>query len=336
MSIKDNPNFFQITRQPIKQTAKIYRLSDLFCAVIENISITFGINDMRNILLIDLHIPETSLRQPLLNVLEEVVLHYCKTWKGWEKSTDYYRNHFNIQIGFLDILKFIRVKCKTVIEQSQVYIKEVEKSRLEETTSVTDPSTCPYKLTIVGPPSILNTSVAVIKNDDILITQHDETPWRTITHSALLNWPFVSVEVKLLDLELKRVNTHNLQRYIAKADQKIPVPETEFISEVTKLSDTGKPYTHTFFNFYFIQLFNVLQKIQGIKESRIRELQSICTQFLMDVKEMNIAHGSMCTNTTVQFNIGQHKYSLSKLTNNENTNGLKQLIILNTSFHKLI
>ncbi|KAF5294396.1 hypothetical protein FQR65_LT10761 [Abscondita terminalis] len=327
MSIKDNPNFFQITRQPIQQTAKTYRLLDLFRAVIDDVSITLGVNDMRNILLVDLNVPETNLRQPLLNVLEEVILHYCKTWKGWEKSIDYYKDQFNFQIGFLEILRFIREKCKIVIEQSHVYIEEVAKSQLEETTLVTDPSkpTCPYKLTIGGPPSILNTLVAVIKNDDILIKQHEETPWRTLTASEFLNWPFVSVEVKLLDLELKRVNTHNFQRYIAKANQKLPLPESKFISEVTKLSKDGKPYTHTFFNFYFIQLFNILRKIQG--ESRISELQHIYTQFLMDIKEMNI-HESMCTNTTVQFNIGKQKYSRSKLmvgTNNENKNGLRAI-----------
>lgn len=327
ISINNHSDFFRIKRVPFEQTAKKYRLKDVFTAVIDFTPLTLGTNDMKSILLEDLHINDINLRQPLLNVLEGTVLHYLKTWDGWKLPVGSYKRDFEFQVAFIKLCHYLTLKCNFVIRHAKEYIQELSKSSTYNSQAGTLSNTdCVYKVVIGGPPSILNTIVALIRDDDIVVRQHAEHSWTTVTLKEFLNWPYVSVEVKLLDLHLKRVNSHKFQRYIAKTNQKISFSENEFISKVTKFSEDAKPYTHTFFRFYFIQLFNVLQKLEGVNATRVKELQEVYTQFLDDVKEMNIANGSMCTDTAVSFQIGNQKYARSKFISKKDEKNEKESI----------
>ncbi|KAK4874904.1 hypothetical protein RN001_014264 [Aquatica leii] len=261
-SINSDASFFLVEIVPIENTASNYSLRHVFIAISNSCSLILNSNDMKRILSEDLGIADTNLRQPLLNVLEATVMHYLKIWDGWKRPAGSYSTESNFEVAFVSLRQYLSSKCNFVIQHADEYIQEI----------------CDYKLIIAGPPSILDSIVTSIKNDDILV-DHAVYAWRDLRFSEFLNWPFVSVEVKLLDLHLKR-NKVLFQR------------------------------------FYVIQLLVVLQKIR-VEASVIKALAEIYHQFLEDVREMNIAHGSMCTNTTVSFQIGKQKYTRSKLVPNE-------------------
>lgn len=85
--------------------------------------------------------------------------------------------------------------------------------------------------------------------------------------NEILNWPHVSVDVKLPDIHLSRSNVHKFHRYIAVCSDNRTSADKKLISHIKKIKDDeseSKVYSYDFILYYLNQLTDTIKKIPGV------------------------------------------------------------------------
>ncbi|KAK4874906.1 hypothetical protein RN001_014266 [Aquatica leii] len=299
LPINNNPNFCLIEVLPrgeIREGIFIY-LKDVFDAILNRSKLTLDVDDIKYILQHDLRINVSRFLPEIVNIFLEAFLYYCKCWRGWENTRKCLMENEALYKSFC---RYLLNKYIFILMSIDVHLHQIPRKKNANTQTISvDFVTCPYELIIGNEPIITNNIV------------RDEKPWTKLAPMEFLNWPHLAVEIKLLDIHVRRVNTLKIDRYIGCGNRKSTL-NPEFITHITSTSNTESSYTHSFFVFYFNQLFDVIKKIPSVNTQRVKELEDFFTAFLEDIKEINIGMGSMQTATTVGFHIGNAAYYRAK------------------------
>ncbi|KAB0794147.1 hypothetical protein PPYR_13767, partial [Photinus pyralis] len=289
-------------------------LYSLFETIVTAQPLEVNRSKMESILNCDLKIITNYLDRRLVSVLCEALAYYTSMWPGWlHLTTDL---PLQESLEFEQFRQHLINKCNHILQHaSEHYDNKTLLDKGTQTDSlIGKKELAPYDLVIGGTPTFINNLAFTKRGDDIIVKQHTERPWRDLTVPQFLNWPHVSVSLKLPDISLTRANRHKVHRYIALDGDTVVFPEIRFIDYITKIKPGAdfKPYSYLFFFYYFLQLNIVLQKIPKVSRERLNELAIISAEFLNDIKEMSVCNSTMSTHTKVGFNIGKSHYIRSK------------------------
>ncbi|KAK5640816.1 hypothetical protein RI129_009363 [Pyrocoelia pectoralis] len=294
----------------------IVTIKEIFIAYLSSSKLSVHALDVIAILQNDCKVTVVNLIDDIVNLLMDGFFYYCKVWPGWRKKPQYLDGEISFNLWHKQFIEYLSYKCTELLEKTKKYccgrkstMITAEAQTEETNTSIDD---CPYKLVIGGHPTIINNIAILTRDENIYIKQHPIKSWVPLTVAEFVNWPFVAVELKILDMHFERVNAHNFTRYITIDHSELNITDTNFITHIKKNSILARSYTYVYFKFYIKQLFEVLSKISLIDAEYLAQLKSVCEQFLEDIKEMNINDGSMQSHTTVRFHIGNFKYYRQK------------------------
>ncbi|KAB0793460.1 hypothetical protein PPYR_13080 [Photinus pyralis] len=293
----------------------IVTIKEIFIAFLSSSKLQVHALDLTAILRNDCSLSIANVSHDIINLLIDGFLYYCKVWPGWVRKTEYLNGKIAFNVWHKQFKEYISYKCSALLDRAKKHLQQnsnliTVETQTEETS--TDCYQCPYKLVIGGHPTIINNIAILTRDENIYIKQHPIKPWAPLTVAEFINWPFVAVELKLLDLHIERVNAHNFSRYITIDHSELNISDREFITHIKKHSLLARSYFYVYFRFYIEQLFEVLSSIGKISTDHLCNLKMICEQFLEDIREMNINGGSMQTHTTVGFHIGNFKYYRQK------------------------
>ncbi|KAF2879293.1 hypothetical protein ILUMI_26885 [Ignelater luminosus] len=326
---KTIPDFSLVTFLPPSKHAKEKpgERTDLFKffeAVIKSQELEVDQNQLEKMFCIDLTIDTAKLDKRLVGVLGEALVYYMTTWPGWQRSNEYSSGQLQCKEWYERFRQYLIFKSNFIIKNAPKFTEEVCKETKDETIqtdisiqmSEDDKRTAPYILNVSGPPSILNNIVFMEANGHVLIKQHKERPWCDLRMNEILNWPHVSVEVKLPDIYLSRSNVHKFHRYIAVWGDNRVSSDKKIVSHIKKINQDDenelKVYSYDFISNYLNQLTDTLKKLPGVEQARIQELETIFTEYLADIKEVDVYNCTMCTNMSVAYHIGKCKYIRNK------------------------
>ncbi|KAF5289739.1 hypothetical protein FQA39_LY03656 [Lamprigera yunnana] len=319
-------NFRLIKYVPTKSHFIKIDLIDIFDAVITATSLQIDKSQLASVCENDLHIDLKTYDEKLIKVICEALIYYMTVWPGWQRYHEYKSGTLQRNDWVEKYQKYLNFKIHFVIKSAMQYRKqqfEKHKKVDEKTTQTTQELTtsmsnnyAPYVVTIGGPPTTLNNLVFKEHNNDILLKQHKGKDWVEISCQQFLNWPNVSVTVKLPDISITRKNTHIYNRFVGLKGDTMIVPDMEDIVHITKTTEVKqvdlKPYTYNFFSYYFLQLNDVLSKISNIKQNRLDEIKAIFKEYLKDLQEMNLYNMTMCSNIMIGYRIGRCRYVRNK------------------------
>lgn len=316
MSTKEDNYLIRVIPRNRPKDLVIVTIKEIFIAYLSSSKLSVHTLDVIAILQNDCRITVNNLKDEIVNLLMDGFFYYCKVWPGWEKKSPYLNGEISFNIWHKQFIEYLSYKCRDLLEKTKKYCGErkptmkTAETQTEETSTSIDE--CPYKLVIGGHPTIINNIAILTRDENIYIKQHPIKSWVPLTVAEFINWPFVGVELKILNIHFERVNAHNFTRYITIDHSELNIIDTNFITRIKKHSILARSYTYLYFKFYIKQLFDVLSKIPLIDAEFLGHLKSVCEQFLEDIKEMNINDGSMQSHTSVGYHIGNFKYYRQK------------------------
>lgn len=286
-------------------------LYSLFKAVFNGRALDLNRRKMEYILNVDLKVITEHLDRRLVSVLSESLVYYTTLWPDWIILTDLPRRE---SADFERFTQYLNFKVNYIIKHAVEYHERKVTYEKGVQTEILKKQLAPYNLIIGGPASVINNLVFAKHGGDIIVKQHPEKQWQEIQVVQFLNWPYVSVTVKMPDISLTRCNAHKVNRYVALQGEQVVIPEIHYIDHITKTNPGADfvPYSYTFFFYYFLQLNIVLQKIPNVSAERLNELAVIFAEFLNDIKEMSVYNSTMSTHSSIGFNIGRCYYMRSK------------------------
>ncbi|KAF5294397.1 hypothetical protein FQR65_LT10762 [Abscondita terminalis] len=294
-------------------------LDTIFQAVLKGNSLEVDESTLKYIYENDLMVDVSKLTNCQFKLLGEALIYYMSVWPGWQSLDEYEKGKLDYKDWFKMYQMYLMHKYNYVMKTGFMYSKTSDEYDSKGTqTDQPVPSggkkVAPYAVTIGGPPEVLNNIVFIEDNGDILIKQHAGKPWDTLTLVEFLNWPHVSVEVKLPDLSFTRTVSHLYERYIGVKGDPMVVSDVRHIVSIKKLQSNAElqPYTYNFFECYIFQVINVLDQLSCVSKERLAELQIILMQFLKDIDEINVFNKTMSTNVCVSFHIGNSRYIRNK------------------------
>jgi len=318
------PDFETITFLPPGQQASTSGtktdLNRFFAAIVKCEKLEVGEQDFEHFF-IDLMISKEKLNWKLMRVLREALLYYISVWPGWQRNKQYFSGQLSYKAWFERFRQYLIFKSNFIVKNVSRFSDDVE--NVKDATVQTDFSNksiqkrlAPYTLIVGGPPAVLNNVVFLENKGNILVKQHIEKPWKDLEMSELLNWPHVSVEVRLPDISISRTNTHEWQRFVALGCDVTAIPEVSSIKHIKRTSGNEncelQPFTYAFIEGYVQQLNQLLTKIPNISDIRRLELKTIFAEFLADIKEVGVYNTTMCPNISIGYHIGKNKYIRNK------------------------
>jgi hypothetical protein len=154
----------------------------------------------------------------------------------------------------------------------------------------------------------------IFSTDDLIMKQHRAAVWQDLSTTQLLNWPHVEVRFRTQDICFVRRQETEFFRYL----NFLP-PESSQISEsriehVENLPSYGRQkdcYSYIFLKEYMKVYMKALQSTGKVSSSKLEEIQTILSQFLGDVKDIDV-NNSMATDTVVLFRLSPVPFSRNK------------------------
>ncbi|KAF5283513.1 hypothetical protein FQA39_LY17328 [Lamprigera yunnana] len=289
-------NFGLITYVPTKPHFIKIGLFDIFDAVITATSLQIDKSQLASICENDLHIDLKTYDEKLIKVICEALIYYMTVWPGWQRYHEYKNGTLQLNDWVEKYQKYLNFKIHFIVKSAMQYRQQqfIKHKKADEKTTQTTQELmpamsnkyAPYVITIGGPPTTLNNLVFKEHNSDILLKQHKGKDWIEISCQQFLNWPNVSVTVKLPDISITRKNTHIYNRFVGLKGDTMIVPDMEDIVHITKTTE--------------------------IKPNRLDEIKTIFKEYLQDLKEMNLYNMTMCSNIMIGYRIGKCRYVRNK------------------------
>ncbi|XP_018333597.1 uncharacterized protein LOC108742777 [Agrilus planipennis] len=318
---------------PPQSEPTVITLRQCFTTIVDRKPLHVSMSSLRHILATDLNVNILTLQVGMDNVLAEALAHYMKLWPGWSRSSEYFTGQLLFKKWFEKFRQYLMYKLNYIIMKSQSLglvdndveiVEPKEKKDSLDAGVQTDPVVyninqqenkpdSPYKLSISGPPYILNTLVFVKQGNDILIKQHSERPWTDLTVKQLMNWPHVGIEIKLPDLSISRKNNLEYKRYVGLHSDIKNVPPLNTTTEVKEVKGCSfAVFSFEFIQTYISQFLEIVKKCPKVKSDRIEMLEHLFADYLNDVKEANVYKNTVCTYTNVSYHIGKSIYFRNK------------------------
>ncbi|XP_022904160.2 uncharacterized protein [Onthophagus taurus] len=311
-----NANKNALAKQPITEQTNL--LKEYFNSVANREVLHLNVKSVTPVLSVNLGIDLKMVSTRMKYVLAEALCYFMKVWPGW--STTDYKNPLLKDDCFSKYQDYLRSKLMYIIDNESQFRKDGDFQR-GETVSVecqtdipskTNKAEAPFNLVITGQPSVLNNIVFIEVENNILIKQHLEKPWKQLcSMTYFLNHPYVKISVDLPKVRFSRSNVHVYKRYITDGGDTTTCPPTDFISEVVNTfpNSTPKVYSYDFISAYFKQLTSILTKYDVKNHLLIR---SIFGEYLQDIKDCNMHGGTMAAPFMVTYNIGGKVYVRNK------------------------
>lgn len=126
--------------------------------------------DNANDLLNSLNINRNGLHSKIKTVLPFLLIHFIRSWPGWQKSGAYFDKKISFEDWFKKFKEYLSFKLNFLIKNEiQKVCEEVEQLTFDSSylfgidnstqTENVDQSEAPYSIEIIGPPRFLNTMV---------------------------------------------------------------------------------------------------------------------------------------------------------------------------------
>ncbi|XP_022904156.2 uncharacterized protein [Onthophagus taurus] len=330
-----NANKNELAEQPTREHTNLLR--EYFNSIANREVLHLNSRSVTPVLSVDLGIDLKMVSSRMKYVLAEALCYFMKVWPGW--STADYKNPLLKDDCFSKYQDYLRSKLMYIIDNESQFRKDGDFQRGESVSvesqtdipSKTNKPEAAFNLAITGKPSVLNNIVFIELDNNILIKNHLEKPWKQLPSMVyFLNHPYVKISVDLPSVKFSRSNVHVYKRYITDGGDTTTCPPTDFITEVVNTipNSTPKVYSYDFISAYFKQLTSILTKY-NINNHHL--IQSIISEFLQDIKDCNMNGGTMAAPFMVTYNIGGKVYVRNKkmvVSINKNKNAINFCEIL--------
>lgn len=145
-----------------KDFSQEYSLQDIFKQVIEGKPLEVDINNIKVIMKQNLMIDISNLKSKLQCVLPYMVVHFIRSWPGWQKSYQYFQKQITFENWFEKFKEYLSFKVAFFIKNYGKTLLTDEDYRFKTEGTQTSPmekENSPFVLEIRGPPRILNSLV---------------------------------------------------------------------------------------------------------------------------------------------------------------------------------
>ncbi|RZC32460.1 uncharacterized protein BDFB_009489, partial [Asbolus verrucosus] len=266
----------------------------------------------------------------LVESLPTILVAFMNMWSGWHFKGEFLAGKFKTEHYFNRFKKFMAHKVRVTINgQFNAAVKAVGdlqdfryKSAMKSTGRPVgfndrrhnNPEFSPYAILIQCPPHMLNTIVFSNSGEDVIMKQHLGASWRDLSTIQLVNWPHVEVSFRTQDLCFVRRQATEFVRYLNFLPHECRKTNHSIIEHVETLRNYDRQkvcYTYRFLQEYIQEYVQALKTIKDITGGKLEEVLTILTQFLEDVKFINV-NGSMATNTVVLFRLSPMPFIRNK------------------------
>ncbi|XP_044252614.1 uncharacterized protein LOC123003722 [Tribolium madens] len=246
-----------------------------------------------------------------------ILVAYMNIWSGWHFKSDFLEGKIPKDHYFQRFQKYMRYKLNIAIRgQFAVALKAVQEQQKMvapiQIENKVDSEFSPFTIHIQCPANMLNTIVFSNVGDDIVMKQHLGGDWEELTITQLLNWPHVEVTFRNKDVCFVRRQRFEYLRYLNFLPHESKKHEESVIENVEILSNYGNQrqcFSYKFLQAYFNTYLEFLEKL--VAPIKFNEIQTILTQFLEDVKYIDV-NQRMVTNTTVLFRLSPMRFIRNK------------------------
>ncbi|XP_060523093.1 uncharacterized protein LOC132700037 isoform X2 [Cylas formicarius] len=334
----------EANKQPVEKPsrsviAKNSGLKKCFSALVDRKQVNLDLEVLNLMLKRELQIPLNKLDPELATILPYMVVHYVKSWPGWQRSVEYYSGKTSFKAWYEKFYKYITLKLSQVVElhygQAQAEIRKkrfelyAEKiatkkicNRNSQTDSLAPKGFAPFTIEVTGKPLLLNTIVFTDTSEgDILLKQHSVLDWdqniaENITVRQIITWPNVGVHLSSPVFSFSRKNLHEIARHISVVGTALPNLHPKLIEEIGIIDQAEERQVYTL-DYLRRMLTDLLAAFSCVIKSKpvIDAFQVIFDEFLADIEEINVLVNekvTMASNTFVLFNIGGHLYFRNK------------------------
>ncbi|EFA08356.2 uncharacterized protein LOC103313788 [Tribolium castaneum] len=240
-----------------------------------------------------------------------ILVAFMNIWSGWHFKTDFREGKFPKEHYYHRFHKYMRHKLHTAIRGQLAVALKAVKDQQQRTAALVqaepenkiDSDFSPFTIHVQCPANMLNTIVFSNVGDDIVMKQHLGGEWEELTTTQLLNWPHVEAIFRTKDICFVRRQRTEYLRYLNFLPHESVKHSESVIDNVEILPNYGNQrrcFSYNFFKAYFNTYLEFLEKL--VAPVKFNEIQDILTQFLEDVKYINV-NNSMVTNTSVSFRL---------------------------------
>ncbi|CAH1164082.1 unnamed protein product [Phaedon cochleariae] len=307
-------------------------LEDCFRDIIDGKQLVLETDTLNHILRKSLQVNINALKPKVIYVLPFMLVHFIKSWPGWQKNTSYVNKQITLESWYEKFKEYLIFKInytiKNDIDKASVLLKcvSIEESVLfkidnsTQTNPITEKILAPFSIEVSGPPKVLNSLVFCegVNDGSVVLKEYRVNAlWiKKLNTRQLINWPCIEMEFKCRHLHFKRTNTHDFKRCLTFSTEKLFFKKTDnFIEEIDILDQTilRKAYTLNAVKEYCNTYINVLRNHQNTIEwsgTNLKDIETILEDFILDIFDINM--NSIATNTSVLFNIGNSIYARNK------------------------
>lgn len=311
-------------------------LKKCFSALVDRKQVNLELEVLRLMLRKELNINFSALEPDLADILPYALVHYIKTWPGWNRSAEYYSGLITFKSWFDKFSNFITLKLNETINvhykeviahQKKIdkydvvkkYITEQLKDKGIQTDNVSK-VTAPFTIHVTAKPSVLNTLVFTHNGEgDIILKQHGVLEWDqklldAITLKQLISWPHVGVHLSSPIFSFSRINEHEFIRHISLVGT--PLPSVETTEELVIVDP--KITRHAYSIAYLKEMTTAyMEALKHVYPSSVilDAFQTVIGELLLDIEELNISINgtpTVANNTSVLYNIGKRSYFRNK------------------------
>lgn len=230
---------------------------------------------------------------------------FMVNWCGWSSPLVFQIK----QVMFSLFREYMRTSFKKLITKSYKKVnKTVETTEKGIQTDVFDyKPVSQYKLVISGPLSIISNLTFLNLNDDIILKRHLPAPLPDITYQELLNWPFISVNLNILNIKISRSMAVDYDRYLCLAGDKSLHPSSKFFFVIEESNTEPQIICYKFLVLYIENIMNLLRDTNELVTHRYLEIKSIFLEFLKDIEVVQNER-IIPINLKITYSIGNGKY----------------------------
>lgn len=145
-------------------------LEDCFRNIIDGDGIEFELDNLNNILKKDLQVNFHYLKPKLKYVMPYMLVHFIKSWPGWQKSGNYTNKQITYKNWFAKFKEYLVFKINYLIKNDYEKVLSMVKANLpiedhfkvDKSTQISLPSekiVAPYAIQIQGTPKMLNSLI---------------------------------------------------------------------------------------------------------------------------------------------------------------------------------